>query len=235
MPILQGVVVRCRRRLIVAAVAHASDPRISQENSRPVDWSRLAGAYNWQLSLERAALAAAVDLADPRRDDVWLDVGTGTGGLLRELARRPERPRVAIGVDDSAAMLGRARAVPLEWPLETGDARRLRFADGSFSVVSATYLLHVVDPAARLQIIAEAHRVLETGGRFVVVAPTWPRTRLARMLYAPLAAAADSWVGPRSAFRPLDARAELGAASFAVAPARYVGRGYPSICLLATR
>lgn len=200
-----------------------------------MDWSRLARAYDWQLSLERAALATAVDLGDPRRDDLWLDLATGTGGLLRELARRPHRPRIAIGVDDSAAMLGSARALPQRWSLETGDARRLRFADGTFSVVTAAYLLHVVGAAARLQIIAEAHRVLGPGGRFVAVTPTWPRTRVARMLYSPLVAAARSSVGPRSAFRPMDPRSELEAASFIIAATRYVSRGYPSICALATR
>lgn len=49
-------------------------------------WSRIAFAYDWQLALERPALRAAVDLVRPRRDDALLDVGTGTGGLLR--ARR---------------------------------------------------------------------------------------------------------------------------------------------------
>lgn len=199
-----------------------------------MDWSRLARGYDWQLRLERPALAAAVDLASPRRDDTALDVGTGTGGLLRELAGRPDRPCVAIGVDDSPAMLEHADAVPHGWRLESGDARQLGFADDVFSVVTATYLLHVVDAASRRQIIAEARRVLRPGGRFVVVTPTWPRTRVARMLYAPLASAAGSSVGPRSAFRPLDPRAALEAASFAIAAARYVGSGYPSLCVLAT-
>lgn len=103
-----------------------------------MDWSRLARACDRQLPLERAASAAAIALADPRTDDVWLDTGTGTA------ARRP------------------------------------------------------------------------------------------RMLCAPLAAAADSYVGPRRAFRPLHPRAELEAASFTVAAARYVARGYPSNCLSAT-
>jgi len=132
-------------------------------------------------------------------------------------------------------MLRRGRALPRGWSLETGDARRLRFADGTFSVVTAAYLLHVVDAAARRQVIAEARRVLGPGGRFVVLTPMWPRTRVARILYAPLAAAAGESGGPRSAFRPLDPSSELEAASFAVAATRYVGRGYASICVSATR
>lgn len=200
-----------------------------------MDWSRLARAYDWQLPLERAALAAAVELADPGPDDALLDLGTGTGALLRELAKRPDRPSVAIGVDECAAMLERARALPSEWSQQTGDARRLPFADGTFSVVTAAYLLHVVDAAARRQIVTEARRVLRPGGRFVVVTPTWPRTRLARLFYAPLAAAGGSSAGPRSALRPLDPRPDLAAASFTIAAARRVGRGYPSLCVLGAR
>ena len=199
-----------------------------------MDWSRLARVYDWQLPLERRALAAAVDLADPHRGDVVLDVGTGTGGLLHELARRPDRPRMAIGVDVSAAMLERAAPLPRGWSLETGDARRLRFGDGDFSVVTAAYLLHVVDAAAREEIIAEAHRVLRPGGRLVVVTPAWPRRRVARLLYASLVAMGGASSGPRGAFRPLDARGDLEAASFSVTATRLVGRGYPSLCVLAT-
>jgi ubiquinone/menaquinone biosynthesis C-methylase UbiE len=157
-----------------------------------MDWSRLARAYAWQLPLERAALAAAIKLADPTADDALLDVGTGTGALLRELAKHPRRPRIAIGIDECRAMLERARALPAGWSVQAADARRLPFADGTFSIVTAIYLLHVVDGTARRQIVSEARRVLRPGGRLVVVTPTRPRTSL-------------------------------------------VGRGYPSICIRATR
>jgi ubiquinone/menaquinone biosynthesis C-methylase UbiE len=200
-----------------------------------VDWGRLAFAYDWQLPLERAALATAIDLVAPRRDDVLLDVGTGTGGVLRELARRRDRPARVTGVDTSTGMLRKAGALPEGWSLVAGDARRLPFADRAFSVVTAAYLLHVVEPGARRQIVRECRRVLESGGRFVAVTPAWPRTRLARRLYAPLAAVAGTSDGPRSAFRPLDLRPELEAAGLAVAAARHVGRGYPSICVAARR
>lgn len=200
-----------------------------------MDWDRLAFAYDWQLPLERAALATAVDLVAPRRDDVLLDVGTGTGGLLRELARRHDRPGSVTGVDMSTGMLAKAGALPDGWSLVAGDARRLPFADRAFSVVTAAYLLHVVDAAARGRIVRECCRVLQSGGRFVSVTPAWPRARLARRLYAPLAAGAGTSDGPRSAFRPLDPRPELEAAGLVVTAARHVGRGYPSICVAARR
>jgi len=203
--------------------------------STRMGWSRIAFAYDWQSALERPALRAAVDLVGPRRDDALLDVGTGTGGLLRELACRPERPLRAIGVDSSAAMLQRAGALPDGWSLATADACRLPFGDGEFSVVTAAYLLHVVDPAARRQIIVECRRVLRIDGRFVVVTPALPRNRVARMLYAPLAAAAGSSVGPAAGLRPLDPRRELEQAQFTTVASRHIGRGYPSICVSTVR
>lgn len=200
-----------------------------------MDWSRTAAFYDWQLPLERPALTAAVALAQPRRDDELLDVGTGTGGLLRELARCPGRPREAVGIDVSAAMLHRAQALPDGWSVRKVDACRLPFADGAFSVVTVAYLLHVVDAATRREIIRECRRVMRVGGRLVTVTPALPRTRVARMLYAPLAAAAGSSVGLAAGFRPLDPRPELEEARFTVVATRYVGSGYPSLCVLASR
>ena len=200
-----------------------------------MDWGRAAAFYDWQLPLERPALATALALADPRTDDDLLDVGTGTGALLRELARRPDRPRKAVGADVSAAMLRRVPALPEGWTLEQAGARRLPFADSAFAVVTAAYLLHVVDAVARREIVGECRRVLRAGGRLVTVTPAWPKTRIARLLYTPLAAAAASSSGVTIGFRPLDPRPELEQAAFTIATATYVGRGYPSLCVLATR
>lgn len=200
-----------------------------------MDWSRAATFYDWQLPLERPALAAAVALVEPQRSDDLLDVGTGTGALLRALARRAERPQTAIGVDISLAMLRKVPALPAGWAVQIADARRLPFADGAFSVVTAAYLLHVVDAATRRQIIRECRRVLRLDGRLVTVTPALPQTQVARMLYVPLAAAAGSSVGPAAGLRPLDPGPELEEARFTVVATRYVGCGYPSLCVLASR
>lgn len=199
------------------------------------DWGRVAATYDRQLPLERAAIRSAVDLAQPHREDTWLDVGTGTGGLLRELAARGDPPHRVNGVDACAAMLAQARALPAGWVLEQADARCLPFADNAFSVVSSAYLLHVVDTMTCRQIVRECARVLCPGGRLVVVTPAWPRTRMGRVLYAPLAAAAGSGVGPRAGLRPFDPRTELESAGFTMSAARHLGRGYPSLCVAATR
>src|SRR5215216_311453 len=104
---------------------------------------RLSGRiYDWQLPLERAALATAAELAAVRPGERLLDLATGTGGLLRELVARGVRPGEAVGIDRSPSMFADARAsLPGGWSLVRGDARRPPFEDRSFDVVTACYLL----------------------------------------------------------------------------------------------
>ncbi|MCA1645653.1 MAG: methyltransferase domain-containing protein [Chloroflexi bacterium] len=65
----------------------------------------LARLYDWSVPLERDSLQLALELADVRRGERLLDVATGTGALLRELARRNACPGPVIGVDRSHSMV----------------------------------------------------------------------------------------------------------------------------------
>ncbi len=189
----------------------------------PIDL--LARAYDWQLPLERAALAAAVELAGVRPGERVLDVATGTGAVLRELARRDARPTEVVGIDRFCAGLAVAAAwLPAGWRLVAGDARELPFADGRFDVVTASYLLHLLGPRDRATVLAEIARVLRSGGRVVTVTvhSRRPATRavLERM--------------PRSSgLRPLEPSADLAAAGLAPVRGRFVSSGWPSVCVLA--
>ena len=185
----------------------------------------LARAYDRQLPLERAALAAAVELAAVGPDDRLLDVATGTGGLLRELARLDARPAEVAGIDRRAAALAvAAERLPAGWRLTAGDARRLPFADGRFDVVTACYLLHLLDPVDRRKVLAGIARVLRPGGRVVTV------TLHSRNA----ASAAALGLLPRSSgLRPLDPVDELAAAGFVPLRARFMTAGWPSLCVLA--
>jgi len=80
-------------------------------------WELIAHVYDWQLPLERPALNVALDLLDPTESERLLDVATGTGAVLRELARRTRRPAEAVGVDLSSRMLTRAEPVRAGWQL----------------------------------------------------------------------------------------------------------------------
>ena len=105
--------------------------------------------------------------ADCRQQTV-LEVGCGHGYLLSRYARHGAR---AWGIDLTQTAVGLARRRfdlgTLRGHFAQGDAQCLPFQGGSFDlVVSAGVLHHVPDIAAA---IAEIHRVLKPGGRFVMM------------------------------------------------------------------
>lgn len=92
-----------------------------------------------------------------------LDVGCGTGRLERALDGQAR----VWGVDASRPMLARAREnAPRSAGFKLGNAEMLPFKDAWFERVVMWLVVHLVD---RPRAFAEAHRVLEPGGRLVVV------------------------------------------------------------------
>jgi demethylmenaquinone methyltransferase/2-methoxy-6-polyprenyl-1,4-benzoquinol methylase len=110
---------------------------------------------------------AAVEAVEAEPDDRVLDVACGTGLVSAALVER-WGCRV-VGLDQSAAMLGRAQARATADPrlaerigFVEGEAESLPFADGEFDHLTFTYLLrYVEDPAATLRELA---RVVKPGG-----------------------------------------------------------------------
>ncbi len=103
---------------------------------------------------------------------IALDVGCGPGTVTASLARAVGPDGLALGLDISEAMLG--RAVRVEGGAQIGflraDAQRLPLRDETVdAVVSIAVLQLVPDPAAAL---AEMARVLRAGGRLAVMVPT---------------------------------------------------------------
>ena len=116
------------------------------------------------LALWRAIEAkhiATVELPRP-----ILDMGSGFGEFTSVFFDDPPD----VGVDIRQPDLRRAQQGQLYKTLALGDARQLPFASGSFAtVLSVSVLEHI--PRTH-EVIAEAYRVLASGGRFVFTAPT---------------------------------------------------------------
>src|SRR5215203_540073 len=100
-------------------------------------------------------------------DDRVLEVGVGTG---INLSLYP-RDSAVTGIDFSSSMLEKAREraarkdVPHSLRLLQMDAADLKFADNSFDIVYAPYLISVVpDP---LKVAREMRRVCRPGGRII--------------------------------------------------------------------
>ncbi len=114
-----------------------------------------------------------------------LEVGCGTGVVVRDLARLVGRRGEIVGVDLSRRLLARARELCRDAgrgpriALRVADGASLPFAAGRFDAALAiTVILHVPDP---LRVVREMARVTRPGGRvglqdqdFGVVAVTHP-------------------------------------------------------------
>ena len=103
-----------------------------------------------------------------RRGQRVLEVGCGTGVVLRDLAALVGRRGEVTGLDPSRTMLERARRLArgargASLRLRHGTGGALPFASARFDVALAiTVILHVADP---LRVVKELVRVTKPGGR----------------------------------------------------------------------
>lgn len=100
-----------------------------------------------------------VDYADPAPGARMLDVGAGRGAVVRAgLARGCH----ITAVDASSRMVERLSEEFSDIVVRRMDAARLAFADDSFDLVTAGFVMEVLDDPARA--VAEFRRVLVPGG-----------------------------------------------------------------------
>ena len=125
----------------------------------------LEDRYWWFVGRRELAIRLATSglkTGQPR----FLDVGCGTGAVLRELSKRGE----AVGLDVSPLALAyaRTRGIP---SLVLGDATALPFGDREFdAVVGLDIFEHIEDHERAYQ---EAARVLRPGGVLVLSVPAF--------------------------------------------------------------
>ena len=137
----------------------------------------------WRRQATRECLAA--------KPGKVLDLCCGTGDLVIDLARLADKNVELTGIDYSqpmleiaarkAVMLAQGRKISFIY----GDAASLPFADGYFDCVGISFAfrnLTYKNPLAQLH-LAEVLRVLSTGGRYVIVETSQPKSKLIRKLY----------------------------------------------------
>ena len=126
-----------------------------------MDWhARYLQQAAWTRNL-RAYLFNKAGLKDARR---VLEVGCGTGAILREL----ETPAALHGVDLDPAVLTQALVNARAASLTRGNGLSLPYSDSTFDIVYCHYfLLWVNDP---LQAVLEMKRVTSRGGYVLALA-----------------------------------------------------------------
>lgn len=142
------------------------DRAVTRFDRRAATYDRSVLQPVFYFPVQQAALhLAARQLPRPRR---ILDVGCGTGTLLRQAAQRFPDAHL-VGIDLAGAMLAAAdAATPAELPIWFVHARaeRLPLADGVFDLVLSTVSFrHWSDQSAAL---GQIRRVLTPGGVLVL-------------------------------------------------------------------
>lgn len=167
-----------------------------------------------------AAAASAADL-DGIGDGCVVDLGCGTGQLLRRIGRAHPGVRL-VGVDPDDRMLDaarrgatRSRAAAVRaarW--ERGYAEEIPMGDGSVDRVLSSVMFHHLDADTRTAMLAEVRRVLRPGGSLVLA----DFDGTPGLLPLPLRMRES----PMAAFGPGDLEALLAAAGFTVRAQRRV-------------
>jgi demethylmenaquinone methyltransferase / 2-methoxy-6-polyprenyl-1,4-benzoquinol methylase len=123
-----------------------------------------SGPWYRRMALQRAGLAEGAQV---------LDVGIGTGLVAREALTLIGPQGSLIGVDPSAGMMSEAHLPGVQ--LLEGRAEALPRPDASCSFLSMGYALRHIDDVSAA--FAEFHRVLQPGGRVLVLEISKPASR----------------------------------------------------------
>jgi ubiquinone/menaquinone biosynthesis C-methylase UbiE len=144
-------------------VTRLDDPAlVADEYADETRLRRRASAYTGAHTALDARVPAVAAVVEARPARV-LEVGCGWGELAEWLARDTAAQVVAVDLSERMVELARARGVDAQ----VGDVQELPFADASFDVAVAAWMLYHVPDLDRG--ISELARVLRPGGILVAV------------------------------------------------------------------
>ncbi len=169
---------------------------------RPI-WDKFAARYDDSIAfMERLLFAGGREWVCSQARGRVLEIAVGTG---RNLPLYGDDVQLT-GIDFSPSMLliarERARSIGVDVDLRVGDAQALDFADQSFDTVVCTLALcSILDD--RLA-VAEARRVLRSGGRFLLMEHVCSHLLPVRCVERLLDPLAVRWQGDHLCREPLD-------------------------------
>ena len=125
-------------------------------------WENIPASYHEAFGgLTVQAIEPLLNAAGVKRELKFLDIASGPGYVAAAAATRGA---IVLGVDFSPGMVVQARLLHPGIDFREGDAEHLPLGDGLFDAAAMNFgILHLSRPEKAL---AEARRVLRSGGRF---------------------------------------------------------------------
>jgi len=160
------------------------DEHIPKTRGRTIGWASHYDACTWLLSLgkEPAIRDLTLDLAGVKPGEMVLDVGCGTGSLTIAAKARVGSSGEVHGIDAAPEMIQVARRKAAQQGVEVdfrvGLIEDIPFPDHEFDLVLSSLMLHHLPEDLKRTGLAEIHRVLKPGGRFLAVDLELPTHRL---------------------------------------------------------
>lgn len=147
---------------------------ISQEQTKR-NYDRMARWYDLFASSERKFSEIGLRMLEARRGERILEIGSGTGHALAELAHMVGETGLAVGLDLSMGMIKAAKKQTQAHGPECsarmlqGDALNLPFARGSFNGIFLSFTLELFSEAEIPMVLERCKHILNPGGRLGVV------------------------------------------------------------------
>ncbi|MCB1061171.1 MAG: class I SAM-dependent methyltransferase [Calditrichaeota bacterium] len=115
-----------------------------------------------------------VALARVQPDEKLLEIGVGVGSSFLQFMRLIGTKTIVHGIDVSPEMLKKTSNLLVKngltnFDLRNADARSLPYESDYFDVAFSSYVIDLMPSAGRAKVAAELFRVLNVGGRVVLV------------------------------------------------------------------
>ncbi|GJM42535.1 MAG: hypothetical protein DHS20C20_28170 [Ardenticatenaceae bacterium] len=209
-----------------------TDRITSKTAQRFYDW--LGVKHDVGGRFERRAKDRALELLEPGSAQRLLNVGVGTGKEQRTIQLALPSGGLSFGVDLSGEMLNVTRRRVPETELAQAMAGQLPFVSNSFDRLFCTNVLDLLETAVLPQTLAEFHRVLQPGGKLILVSLTEGVNAPSRLLVSLWKAAYRLHPLILGGCRPLQLQTLVAQAGFAIIHREIIVQlGVPSELILA--
>ena len=146
---------------------------MAESKDRDFKFDKMAASYDagFKGKVLDKFYALLVEQVDVRPGMTVLDVGCGTGTLLRRLSDKA--PMHGYGIDIEKEMIAEAQKKCPDMVIQLSSCENTPFSDDQFDVITACLAYHHF--ADKQGFAKEAARILKRGGSLYIAEPRFPR------------------------------------------------------------